>query len=198
MKSFLKKSILAGILVLSCSGTVLAAPTAENVVNDLGTLGSFYTLYPDMPIADYEENWDGIAGWTKKTHVYDEYTRMDTYTRDYKIENKLVHERVSMQVFKKFNAVKRFQWQFASKDHTLIEKIYFQLYDKMAAQDPEIANKIPRKYIPLHGINNMGTHPFLYFNNKTASLVFEMVVDNHNPKDIEYVINMHYASEIWR
>ncbi len=196
MKSFLKKSIIAGLLLVSCTTTALAAPTVESLSRDIGDLGTFYTLYAGMPISDYHENWDGVTGWNKRTNNYDNkspHVWLDIYTRTYKINNKEVKETVSVQTYEKYNSVRNFDWDIRSYDRSVIEDIFVNLYDRLASSHPEITQRIPRAYT---NVNNK--KPWCYIEDDTVAFGMYLgeMRDNNNGKMI-YFIRLGYESQVF-
>lgn len=196
MKSLLKKSIIAGLLLVSCSTTALAAPTVDSLTRDIGDLGTFYTLYAGMPISDYHENWDGISGWQRMTKNYDNKTPhvwLDTYRRSYKINNKQVKETVSVQTYEKYNSVRNFDWKIESYDRRVIEDIFLNIYDRLASEHPEITERIPKAYT---NVNNK--KPWCYIENKTVAFgMYLGEMRENNTGRMVYFISLGYESQVF-
>ena len=196
MKSLLKKTIIAGLLLVSCSTTALAAPTVDSLTRDIGDLGTFYTLYAGMPISDYHENWDGISGWQRMTKNYDNKTPhvwLDTYRRSYKINNKQVKETVSVQTYEKYNSVRNFDWKIESYDRRVIEDIFLNIYDRLASEHPEITERIPKAYT---NVNNK--KPWCYIEDKTVAFgMYLGEMRENNTGRMIYFISLGYESQVF-
>ena len=155
MKSFIKIALAAGAIALSCTCTALAAPTADSLAAEIAQPGGFYTLYKTMPISDFRENWDGIAGWKHERKIMQALPDRcnDYFERSYKLDGKDVTERVFVQSDLKKGYVRSFDWSLSSNSQQVIERVFVRMYDKFAEIYPGFTEQIPKGYTQWGGKN---------------------------------------------
>ncbi len=189
MKNILKTALVAGLIALSCTCTSLAATTAESLGAEMGQKGGFYTLYLEMPLSDFYENWGGIAGWEHRSTKKSGGIWSEIYTRSYKIEGKTVKEEVSVQVDENKNCVRLFDWTLSSGSREIIEKVFVNMYDRLAQCYPGFTDNIPRRYTHINGHK-----PFMYLNAERSEALGLYLVHGYgvDPNYPNYYISFGY------
>lgn len=150
MKISMKSLVTAGLIALSCTCSAFATPTVESLATEITQPGGFYTLYHGMPLADFENNWGDISGWTRQ-HRQNQYSKeywLDIFERTYELDGKNVYESVHVSTNHNTGVVKSFSWWFYSPDRKLVQDVFFSMYDKLAAMYPGFTERVPRS--PIH------------------------------------------------
>ena len=191
MKSFIKIALAAGAIALSCTCTALAAPTADSLASEIAQPGGFYTLYKTMPISDFRENWDGIAGWKHERKIMQALPDRcnDYFERSYKLDGKDVTERVFVQSDLKKGYVRSFNWSLSSNSQQVIERVFVRMYDKFAEIYPGFTEQIPKGYTQWGGKN-----PRFVDTDSRDSFIF--LINRGRPKDPtypRYAISLSYS-----
>lgn len=147
MKISLKSVIAAGLIVLSCTCTAVAAPTEESLINEVGQGNGFYTLYTGMPISDFLHNWKDIPGWEGKNNAngYSDYIQY-SFQRSYEINGYAVKERVLVSTNEPERTVYYISWRISSPDSRLIDRISSKIQNKLIEIYPN-AKTFPHHYL---------------------------------------------------
>ncbi len=150
MKHIYKTALAVGLMALSCTCTSLAA-TAESLGAEMGQAGGFYTLYLGMPISDFRENWEDIAGWEHRRGSKSLGIWNEMYSRSYEVEGAAVKEEVSMRLDENRGCVRAFSWRLSSDSEEVIGKVFVDMYDRLALRYPGFTAKIPMGYTAVDG-----------------------------------------------
>lgn len=191
MKLSMKSLIATGLIALSCTCSAFAAPTVESLATEITQPGGFYTLYHGMPLADFENNWGNISGWTR-THTQNQNSKdywNDTFERTYKLNGETVCERVDVTTNHKTGVVHSFSWWFYADDIYTAEAVFYGMYDKLAAMYPGFTEKMPRA--PIHISNK---RPYYVIGNGDQALTFFMSREINKGKHA----NQHFISYCYR
>ena len=179
MKISMKSLVATGLIALSCTCSAFAAPTVESLATEITQPGGFYTLYHGMPLADFENNWGNISGWTR-THTQNQNSKdywNDTFEKTYKLNGKTVYERVDVSTNHKTGIVNSFSWWFYSDDKSVIQNVFFSMYDKLATIYPGFTGKIPR-----HEINVVAKKPYCVIGDGTQTVSLYMAKEINKGK----------------
>ena len=192
MKRFIKTALATGLIALSCTCTSLAATTAASLGAEIGQKGGFYTLYLGMPVSDFHENWDGISGWKHNRGSNYKDMWLDNFERSYKLEGKTVLENLSVMTDEKRGYVRTFRWKISSSSRDVIEKVFVNIYDRLASCYPGFTDRIPRGYTYINGHK-----PFMYLDSQRDESLGLYLAHGYgaDPKYPNYYISLGYEKK---